>query len=246
MRAMYFLANPRRFDRVYPYLLWPFVALAVLGIGAGLVLGLGFSPAAERHGEMVRMLYIHPQSAILGLLCWGAMVVSSAVAFVLRHPLADIATQAMALPGLIFTFVGLATGYIWSVRGFGGLPFADPMIILVQILLLLYLTYFALVHAFENPLIGRRFAGFLALLGLLVVLLIHYTPDLFNTIHQDKGITSRAIQGPLYRPFILMIFGCIGLAGIMTLLRMRVLMAETKLRGAMLRASAPDPEGLKI
>ena len=70
---MYFLANPKRFERVAPYFLWSFIAMAVVGLGLGLTLGLGFSPAAERHGEMVRMLYIHPQSAILGLLCWAAM-----------------------------------------------------------------------------------------------------------------------------------------------------------------------------
>ena len=245
MRAMYFLANPRRFDRVYPYFLWSFLALAILGLGIGLTLGLGFTPAAERHGEMVRMLYIHPQSAILGLLCWAGMAVSAGVGFVLRHPLADIATQAMALPGMLFTAIALATGYIWSVPGFGGLPFADPMIILVQILLLLYIAYFALVNAYEDPLMGRRFAGFLAMLGFVVVLLIHYTPDLFNTVHQDKGVTSRAIQGPLYRPFIAMLFGCMGLAGTMTMLRMRLLMREMKLRGAMLRATAPNPEALQ-
>ena len=243
---MYFLANPRRFEQAYPYFLWPFIVLAVLGAGIGLILGLGFSPAAERHGEMVRMLYIHPQSAILGLLCWGAMAISAGLGFVLRHPLADIATQAIALPGLLFTAIGLITGTIWSVRGFGGLPFADPMIILVEVLLLLYLAYFAIVHAFDDPLLGRRFAGFLAMLGLIIVLLIHYTPDLFNTVHQDKGITGREIQGPLYAPFLSMLLGCIGLAGTLSLLRMRVLIADMKLRSAILRASAPNPQGLDL
>ena len=242
---MYFLANPKRFERVAPYFLWSFVVLAILGLGIGLTLGLGFSPAAQRHGEMVRLLYIHPQSAILGLLCWAAMAVSAGVGFVLRHPLADIATQALALPGAIFTFLALATGYIWSLRGFGGLPFADPMIILVQVLLLLYLAYFAIVHSFQDPLLGRRFAAFLAMLGFVVVLLIHYTPDLFNTIHQDKGVTSRAIQGPLYSPFLAMLLGCLGLAGTMTILRMRLLLREMKLRATLLRASAPDPAGLR-
>ena len=243
---MYFLANPKRFDRVAPYFLWLFIVFAIFGIGIGLALGLGFSPAAERHGEMVRMLYIHPPSAILGLLCWAAMAVSAGVGFVLRHPLADIATQAIALPGMIFTFIALATGFIWSVRGFGGLPFADPMIILVQVLLLLYFAYFAIVHAFDDPLIGRRFAAFLAILGFVVVLLIHYTPDLFNTIHQDKGVTSKAIQGALYKPFLAMIFGCVGLAGTMTILRMRLIVRDMKMRNALLRASAPNPEGLRI
>ncbi len=243
---MYFLANPRRFARIYPYLLASFVVLTILGLTVGLVLGLGFSPPAERHGEMVRMLYIHPQSAILGLLCWAAMSVSAGVGFVMRHPLADIATQAIALPGLLFTFLSLATGYIWSVPGFGGLPFADPMIILVQVLLLLYVTYFALVHAFEDPIIARRFAGFLAMLGLLVVLLVHYTPDLFNTIHQEKGISSRAIQGDLYVPFIAMLIGFVGLAGTSTLMRMKILVAEMKVRAAMLRTTAARPEELKI
>ncbi len=242
---MYFLANPRRFARVYPYFLGCFAVLAALGVLTGLILGLGFTPAAERHGQMVRMLYIHPQSAILGLACWAAMAVSAAIGFVLRHPLADIATQALALPGLLFTLLALATGYIWSIPGFGGLPFADPMIILVQILLLLYVTYFVLIHSFDDPLLGRRFAGFLAMLGLVVVILIHYTPDLFNTIHQDKGVTSQAIQGPLYAPFLAMLIGCLGLAGSHTLMRMHLLVAEMKLRARMLKASAPDPKALE-
>lgn len=243
---MYFLANPRRFVQAYPYFLWPFVTLMVGGLGLGLVLGLGFAPADARHGEMVRLLYIHPQSAIVGLLCWAAMAVSAAIGFVLRHPLADMATQAIALPGLLFTALALATGFIWSVPGLGGLEFADPMIILVEILLLLYIAYFVLVHAFDDPLVGRRMASFLAMLGLVVVLLIHYTPDLFNTAHQERGAGPRAIRGALYYPFLAMLLGCIGVAGTLSLLRVRLLLDDMKLRTAQLRASAPSPKDLNV
>ena len=232
---MYFLANPKRFERAFPYFFWPFAGLALVGCGVGLVLGLGFTPPGVKHGEMVRMLYIHPQSAILGLLCWAAMAGSASLAFALRHPLADVATQAIALPGLLFTAIALSTGIVWSYPGFGGVPWADPMIILVTILLLLYGTYFALVHAYADPLVGRRMGGILAMLGLGVVILIHFTPDVFNTTHQDRGVGPRAIGGVLRVPFYSMMLGCLGLAGALSLLRMRLLVEEMKLRSAFLR-----------
>ena len=232
---MYFLANPKRFERAFPFFFWPFLALAVGGCVVGLALGLGFTPPAERHGEMVRMLYIHPQSAIMGLLSWAAMAGSAALAFVLRHPLADVATQAIALPGMIFTAIALSTGIVWSYPGFGGVPWADPMIILVTILLLLYVAYFALVHAYSDPIVGRRMGGILAMLGLAVVILIHYTPDIFNTTHQDKGVGPSAISGVLFIPFLAMMLGSLGLAGTLSLLRMRLLVEEMKMRTAFLR-----------
>ena len=146
-----------------------------------------------------------------------------------------MATQAIALPGLICTAIALGTGIIWSYPGFGGVPWADPMIILVTILLLLYVAYFALIHAYEDPILGRRMAGVLAMLGLVVVILIHYTPDIFNTTHQDRGIGPRAIQGILRVPFYAMMLGAIGLAGTLSLLRMQLLVEEVKLRSAVIR-----------
>ena len=223
---MYFLANPKRFDQAFAFLFWPFLGMAVFGLGLGLITGLGFTPPDVRHGDMVRMLYIHPQTAIFGLLCWAAMAGSAAVAFILRHPLADIATQAIALPGLICTALALGTGIIWSFPGFGGVPWADPMIVLVTILLLLF-RLFALVHAYEDPLVGRRMAGILAMLGLAIVLLILYPRYL---LPPDRGVGHQGFCVPLCHDV-----GYNGPGGAMSLLRMQILVEEMKLRTAVIQ-----------
>ena len=52
------------------------------------------------------------QSASVGLMIYGALGVSSFFALVFRHPLADAAARAAALPGAAFTALALATGIL--------------------------------------------------------------------------------------------------------------------------------------
>jgi len=47
-------------------------------------------------------------------MAYTALASASLVSFVWRHPLADSAAKAFALPGAAFTFLALATGSLWG------------------------------------------------------------------------------------------------------------------------------------
>src|SRR3546814_9644545 len=71
-------------------------------------------PGDYKQGDTARILYIHVPSAWLGMGGWTGLAVAGLVQLVWRHPLAGIAARAIAVPGMLFTALCLATGSIWG------------------------------------------------------------------------------------------------------------------------------------
>ena len=72
---------------------------------------------------------------------WSAYValgVSSFFALVFRHPLADAAARAAALPGAVFTALALATGSLWGKPMWGAWWVWDARLTSVVVLFLFY------------------------------------------------------------------------------------------------------------
>src|SRR5687768_8340795 len=104
-----FLANPDRFlrfTRPLTPVVWT-LALVLLGVAAWLAFSV---PEDFRQGDTVRIMFVHVPAASLGLAAYGALGVSSFFALVFRHPLADAAARAAAVPGAAFTALALITG----------------------------------------------------------------------------------------------------------------------------------------
>src|ERR1051325_8314132 len=81
---------------------------------AGLFCSLVVAPPDYQQSETVRIMFIHVPAAWMALSIYLFVAVSSAVALVWRHPLAEIAAQAAAPVGAAFTLVCLATGSLWG------------------------------------------------------------------------------------------------------------------------------------
>jgi len=77
---MHRFANPTRFLRiaaaVQPWEMWVTIALFT----AGLYMALFTAPADYQQGESVRIMYVHVPAAWMGMFCYAAMAVASAVA----------------------------------------------------------------------------------------------------------------------------------------------------------------------
>jgi len=88
------LANPARFTRfsatVLPWCAWATFAV----LAAGLYLALVRAPPDYQQGESVRIMYIHVPAAWMALSVYLFVAVTSAIALVWRHPLAEIAAAA--------------------------------------------------------------------------------------------------------------------------------------------------------
>ena len=112
---MFGLANPDRFARFTRPLVPVLWAAAVVLLLAGVWFSFT-APEDYQQGDTVRIMFVHVPAASVGLMIYGALGVSSFFALIFRHPLADAAARAAALPGAAYTLLALVTGSLWASR----------------------------------------------------------------------------------------------------------------------------------
>ena len=226
-------ANPTRFVRLARTLTpWTVGAAAGLFI-VGLYLALFVAPPDYQQGEAARIMYVHVPAAWMAMFVYMCMAVSSAVAFVWKHPLADVAAKASAPIGAVFTALALITGMLWGEPMWGTWWVWDARLTSVLILFFLYLGYIVLWGAIEEPSRAARAARILALVGAINVPIIHFSVDWWNTLHQ--GTTVFRADGPrmstsMLIPLLVMALAYNVLYVAMLLIRMRMEVAERRLR----------------
>jgi heme exporter protein C len=229
---MHRFANPTRFMRLSGVVL-PWLAALT---GATLLLGLVLSfqaPPDYQQGETVRIMFIHVPAAWMALFVYSTMALASAMALIWRHPLAEIAAQQAAPLGAAFTAICLVTGSLWGAPMWGTWWVWDARLTSVLVLFFLYLGYIALVHAFDDPTRGIRAASVLALVGWVIVPIIKFSVDWWNSLHQPASVFR--LGGPtidisLLRPLLIMAVGFTLLFMVLLLLRMRAALIERKIR----------------
>jgi len=190
-----YLANPARFLRFAKFATPVFAVLWVGLLAYGLYLALFVSPAAEEHGETVRILYIHVPAAWASMMTYMALAVASLVSFIWRHPLADSAAKAFALPGAGFTFLALATGSLWGRPAWGTYWQWDGRMTSVLIMLFIYLGYIAIWKTIADRRRAARLAGILAMVGVVNIPIIKFSVDWWNTLHQPASVSALDAPG---------------------------------------------------
>ena len=227
------LANPARFMRVSGGALpWIGGATAVV-VGLGLVWSLLLAPPDYQQGESVRIMFVHVPAAWMALSVYLFIAITSAVALVWRHPLAEIAAQAAAPVGASFTLVCLATGSLWGRPMWGAWWVWDARLTSVLVLFFLYLGYIALVNAFDDQSRGARAGSLLALVGVVNLPIIKFSVDWWNTLHQSASVLrlgGPSIDKSLLLPLLVMALGFFLLFLWLLLLRMRTTLNERKAR----------------
>jgi heme exporter protein C len=181
-------ANPTNFlkiaNAVLPYI-WVITAvLFVLGLYGALIT----SPADEKHGEAVRMMYVHVPAAWMGMFVYCAMAFFSAVAIVYRHPLADAAAKTAAPIGAVFCFLALVTGSLWGKPGWGTYWVWDARITSMFVLMLFYLGYIALWQSIEEPTRAAAIARVVAIVGVINVVIVKFSVEWWHTLHQGASV----------------------------------------------------------
>lgn len=237
---MHRFANPARFQRLARRVL-PFSAGAtVLFLALGLYFALFNSPADYQQGETVRIMYIHVPAAWMSLFVYASMALSSAVALIWRHPLAELATRAAAVPGAAFTALCLVTGSLWGQPMWGTWWVWDARLTSVLVLFFLYLGYIALVDAFDDPERGGKAGAILALVGAVNLPIIKFSVDWWNTLHQPASVLRMggpSMDGTMLRPLLLMALGFTCFFVTLLLLRLETALLDRKIRTAEERLS---------
>lgn len=230
---MHRFANPARFLRIANFI-FPFaVLIALTSLMAGLWFSLVASPADYQQGQTVRLMYIHVPAAWMGLFCYVAMAVFSAMALIWKHPLADLLGRATAPVGAAFTFICLVTGSLWGKPMWGTWWVWDARLTSMLLLLFLYLGYMALMDAFDNPERGRKAAAILALVGVVNVPIIKWSVDWWNTLHQPASVVKMdgpSIDPSMLIPLLLMAVGFQAYWVVVLILRARAEIAGAKIQ----------------
>ncbi len=240
---MYDLANPQRFDAL-ARTLTPFVAAAAMvAIAIGLYFSLAASPADYQQGDSVRIMYVHVPAAWMALMCYSAMAVASAVGFIWKHPLADVAAKSTAPIGAAFTFLALVTGSLWGKPMWGTWWAWDARLTSVLILFFLYLGYIALWHAIDDKSRAARIAAIACLVGFINIPVIKFSVDWWNSLHQPASILrdgGPSIHGSMLAPLFLMGLGYALLYAALLMLAMRAELAERRIARLEQAARAPS------
>ena len=226
---MFGLANPDRFMRftrpVTP-VLW--------ALAAGLVAvasWLSFTvPEDYQQGDTVRIMFIHVPAATVGLMAYGALGISSFFVLVFRHPLADAAARAAALPGAVLTALALVTGSLWARPMWGTWWVWDARLTSFLVLFLFYLGYMALRASIDDEQKAGRAAAVLGLVGLINLPIVKFSVDWWNTLHQPASLLrlgGTSVDPAYLTPLLMMmagyglLFGAIWLTAIRTEVRRR-------------------------
>jgi len=182
------LGSPPVFDRFAArWAPWGFL-LGLLGMAAGLYGALFVVPADYQQGDSFRILYIHVPAAWMSLFVYGLMAFYAALALIWHAKLAEILAMACAPVGAMYTAVTLATGSIWGRPMWGTWWDWDPRLTSELVLLFMYLGVMGLYSAIEDKRAAARAAGYLSLVGIVLLPVIRYSVVWWNSLHQGATI----------------------------------------------------------
>ncbi|WP_406667063.1 heme ABC transporter permease [Gallaecimonas sp. GXIMD1310] len=216
-------------QRVLPWLLW--LSLPVLLVG--LVWGLAFAPADYQQGNSFRIIYLHVPLAMFAMGGYLAMAIAAFIGLVWQWRLADLAAQAVAPIGAVFTFLSLFTGAVWGKPTWGTWWVWDARLTSQLILLFLYLGVIGLFAAFSDKRLAGRAAGILAMVGVINLPIIHYSVEWWNTLHQGATISKferPSMAASMLWPLLISLLGFALLMAALSVKRMSTLILAVESR----------------
>lgn len=237
---MHAYANPTRFlSLARPLTLW-FMAAGLILIILGSAYGLFYAPADRLMGDSVRILYIHVPTVWLAMGGWTGIAIASIVQIAWRHPLASVAARAVAVPGALFTAMGLITGSIWARPTWGTWWVWDGRVTSVLVLFFLYLAYIALANASGEKGGVSRVTAIFGIIGAINIPIINRSVVWWNSLHQKASITvsGSSIDAAFLWPLAINVIGFSLIFGAIVLMRMRGILAETKVEARLKRMAA--------
>jgi heme exporter protein C len=186
-------------------------ALACVLLIVGAYWGLVVAPPDAVQGEVYRIIYIHPQTAYVGMMAYVVMAVTAGIGYIWRIKLAHAVAVSAAPIGASFTFCALVSGSLWGRPTWGTYwEWGDPRIMFETLLLFLFLGYLALRAAFEDRDKADRVSAILAVVGVVNVPIIHYSVLWWNTLHQGPTVSkldSPSMATEMLIPFLIMVLG---------------------------------------
>ena len=188
-------------------------ALTLVGL-AGLILVYALSffwvGTVRDQGVVQRIFYVHVPAAWTCFFAFGIAAMTSGMYLWLRDERLDRGAVCAAEGGMIFATIMLTTGPLWGAVAWNTPWNWEPRLILSLLLWFIFLGYFMVRGATEDPEKGKRFAAVVAIVGALHIPLIHISVsqwfrDRFPTLHPTPVVLNQD-EGPTLDGDMLIVF----------------------------------------
>ena len=226
------LLNPYFFSkftaRLVPILLGGFIISVIYGLYQALIV----SPADYQQGEMVRMMYIHVPAAWMSLAIYTFIAVCSFINLIWNTKLSYLLAIAAAVPGAAFALITLVTGSLWGKPIWGAWWVWDARLTSMLVLLLLYLSYLAVVSSGDNISRAEKPASVIALIGFINIPIVKFSVDMWYSLHQPASVMrlgSPTIHSSMLLPLMLMFISFICYFLLILFIRTQILLNNIKL-----------------
>ncbi len=163
--------------------------LGLVLMAVGVYQGLFVVPADYQQSDSARILYIHVPAAWMSIGVYLAMAIYAAIAQIWRIKLCEVLAMACAPIGAGYTVVTLVTGSIWGKPMWGTWWSWDPRLTTELILLFMYFGVMGLYAAIEDRRQAARTAGFLAMVGVVLLPIIRYSVNWWDSLHQGQTVS---------------------------------------------------------
>ena len=161
--------------------------VAAAGILTAAVLALWVAPSAKGltpdETFAQRIIYFHVPSAWLSMLAFGVTMVASIAYLVKSQRRWDSLALSSAEIGIAFTFAATVSGSIWAKPAWNTWWTWDPRLTTYTIVFLLYISYFMLRSAMDDPARRARFAAVYGIFAFLSVPITFFSIRWWRTIH---------------------------------------------------------------
>lgn len=161
--------------------------VAVLAILAAIYMALIQAPDATNVVPDIRpaqrIIYFHVPSAWISMLAFLVTFFASILYLRTSNVRWDIWARSSAEIGIVFTVAAIASGSIWAKPAWNTWWTWDPRLTTYTIVLLLYIAYFMLRGAIDEPSRAARFGSVYGIFAFLSVPMTFMSIRWWNTIH---------------------------------------------------------------
>jgi len=165
-------------------------AVTVAMLMADLYMIFVYAPMEVRMGIVQKIFYFHVPSAYGMYVGFGMGGLGSALYLIRRTERWDALAVAGAEVGLLFCLIVLVTGPLWARKAWGVWWTWDPRLTTTMLAGMIFAAYVVLRSFGDAGEAERRFASALAIVGLFILPIIHYSVQRWRGTHPTV-ITNR-------------------------------------------------------
>lgn len=204
------LGSPKWFyELTSKWLPW-LIGAMVIFLAVGVVWALLYIPPDYQQSYTTRILVIHVAVAGTSLAFFPLMAVAGTITLVWRMKLADMVAKNAAPLGAWFSFITLATGSLWgSVMWGTWWEWSDARLVSMLFQFFLLVGVVALRSALEDNDTAARACALLSIVGCINVVIIKYSVEWWNVLHQPSSplsMSGESANGPeFWVPAVVMI-----------------------------------------